>query len=99
MVASGIRDVIHDGQEGLLVDTDQQMAGAIVYPAGSSRTRLRIAGHNRLVAPPFDWPEMLQRTQRESERAATILGQRLPVEPILPDADRPRVHSRAVSSA
>jgi glycosyltransferase involved in cell wall biosynthesis len=99
MAASGIRDVIRSGQEGLLVDTDEQMAEAIVRLASSSRTRLRIARHNHLVAPPFDWPETLHRTEREYERAAAILARPLPAELDRSCNDQDHLHRRSASSA
>lgn len=99
MAAGGVSDVIHDGQEGLLVDTDQQLAGAIVRLSGSSGMRLRMSRHNQVMAPPFDWPETLQRAHREYARAAELLGHPLRSEPGLPDVDRPRLPSRAARSA
>lgn len=99
MAASGIRDLIQDGRDGVLVDTDRQMAEAIARLASSPATRSRIARNNSLSAPPFDWARTVERTQREYERAARILDHPGRGEPSPPVADQPPVRTRSGSRA
>lgn len=83
MAASGIRDLISDGREGVLVDTDAQMTAAIVSLAASPDVRARMAAHNASVAPPFSWAEALARSEEAYQRAAAMFGVRLQAAPAL----------------
>jgi glycosyltransferase involved in cell wall biosynthesis len=60
---SGVTDMVRDRREGLLVEGDDQMAVALAELVVDDALRERIAGHNRRVAPAFDWGDVLDRTQ------------------------------------
>jgi glycosyltransferase involved in cell wall biosynthesis len=67
----GIGEFITDGREGLLVDSDHAMADAIVALAIDEGTRARIAAHNRTTLPPVSWPDVLARTAKLYDLAAS----------------------------
>lgn len=58
----GIGELIVDGTEGVLVDSDTAMADALVGLALDAARRARMAAHNRLTVPPVGWAEVLDRT-------------------------------------
>lgn len=72
---SGVQEFIHDRIDGMLIDTDDEMAVAIADLVVDDALRHRITAHNRRVAPPFDWPETLDLTDAlyrlAGDRAAT----------------------------
>lgn len=71
---SGVREFIHDRRDGILVDGDTEMAVALAELVVDDGLRRRIGAHNRSVVPPFDWSDVLDRTQAlyrlAAERAA-----------------------------
>jgi glycosyltransferase involved in cell wall biosynthesis len=67
----GISGFIADGREGLLVDSDRAMADAIVALATDEGTRARIAAHNRTTLPSVSWPDVLARTAKLYDLAAS----------------------------
>lgn len=54
---SGVSEAVTNGEEGLLVGDDDQMASAIADLATNHKYRSEIMRHNRLVPPPFGWSE------------------------------------------
>ena len=72
MAHSGISTFVTHGRDGLLVDDDRGLAEAIATVATDETVRARIATHNRSCPPAFGWPEALDRTEREYERAAAV---------------------------
>jgi glycosyltransferase involved in cell wall biosynthesis len=71
---SGIREFVHDGQEGLLAGTDLEMVDALVRLASDGELRARIARHNREAEPDMSWPSVLKRAEEQYLRAITIMG-------------------------
>ncbi|HSF26892.1 MAG TPA: glycosyltransferase family 4 protein [Actinomycetes bacterium] len=71
---SGIREFVHDGQEGLLAGSDLEMADALVRLVTDAELRARIAAHNRAVEPDMSWPRVLKRTEEEYLRAIAIMA-------------------------
>jgi glycosyltransferase involved in cell wall biosynthesis len=66
----GIGQLITDGREGVLVDSDAAMADAIAALAMNPVRRARIAAHNLATSPPFAWPDVVARTTGMYELAA-----------------------------
>ena len=71
---TGIGEFVEHGVSGLLVDGDAAMAAAIAALASDTVTRTRLTRHNRAVAPPFGWPEALDRTAEIYELARALHG-------------------------
>ncbi|MGN6686484.1 MAG: glycosyltransferase family 4 protein [Actinomycetales bacterium] len=69
---SGIREFVHDGQEGLLAGTDSEMVDALVRLATDHGLRAGIAAHNAAVEPAQSWPLVLARAEAEYKRAMEI---------------------------
>ncbi|GAA3193686.1 glycosyltransferase family 4 protein [Dactylosporangium siamense] len=66
----GIGQLIADGREGVLVDSDAAMADAIAALVMDPARRGRIAAHNLATSPPVAWPDVLARTTGLYELAA-----------------------------
>lgn len=73
---SGIREFVHDGQEGLLAGTDSEMVDALVRLAGDDELRSRIAAHNLAVEPDMSWPSVLKRAEEQYARAIALRAAR-----------------------
>ena len=58
MLASGVRDFIARGVDGLLVRGEHELARAISRLAIEAPFRAYVAAHNRAVPPDFDWPDV-----------------------------------------
>jgi len=58
MLASGARDFIARGVDGLLVRDERELARAMSRLALESPFREYVAAHNRAVPPDFDWPQV-----------------------------------------
>lgn len=71
---SGIREFVHDGQEGLLAGSDSEMVDALVRLVTDTELRTRIARHNRDVEPAVSWPDVLKLAESEYLRAIDISG-------------------------
>lgn len=69
---SGIREFVHDGQEGLLAGSDVEMVDALVRLCTDAELRACIAAHNRETEPDMAWPRVLKRTEEEYLRAIAI---------------------------
>jgi glycosyltransferase involved in cell wall biosynthesis/uncharacterized membrane protein YbhN (UPF0104 family) len=60
--ASGVGEFVRHQEDGLLVGGDAEMARALVRLVTDPELRARITTHNRAVAPPFDWSDILSQT-------------------------------------
>ncbi len=56
---SGIQEIIHNGREGLLAHTDEEMVEHLVQLVTDPQLRTSIARHNRETTPPHDWKSVL----------------------------------------
>jgi glycosyltransferase involved in cell wall biosynthesis len=61
MACTGVREFVTDGVEGALVSGDDEMVAAITGLVTSPQRRAAIALHNRTVAPPTTWDDVLAR--------------------------------------
>lgn len=77
---SGVGEFVRDRVDGILVDGDAEMVAALADLVRDPSLRERIATHNRVVAPGFDWAVVLDRTAGLYELAAerTDLPQQQP---------------------
>lgn len=71
---SGVTEFIHDGVEGLLAKDDAGMVRAISRLSEDSDLRQSISTHNRTVAPPFDWPVIVEQAVQCYTDAIAIAG-------------------------
>jgi glycosyltransferase involved in cell wall biosynthesis len=55
-----LQEVAPDGDSGMLVDTDAQMADALVRLATDEGLLARLSDHSRRHPPPFDWSTVAQ---------------------------------------
>jgi glycosyltransferase involved in cell wall biosynthesis/uncharacterized membrane protein YbhN (UPF0104 family) len=67
---SGVGEFVRHGVDGLLVDGDTGMVAALADLMQGDALLEEIAAHNRTVAPPFDWTDVIARTSRLYETAA-----------------------------
>lgn len=58
----GVREFVHDGREGLLCDSDADMAAAIVRLVREPGLRARLAEHNRVETCAVAWGPLLDAT-------------------------------------
>ncbi|MDX6327227.1 MAG: hypothetical protein QOK15_3581 [Nocardioidaceae bacterium] len=72
MRSGGVRDFVRDGVEGLLVDSDDDMADALAALAVDAPRRAGIADHNSGVAPQADWPVVAAEFDRVYATAAEL---------------------------
>ena len=56
---TGITEFVSEGVEGLLVGSDEEMAGAVARLAADATLRHQIAEHNRTIEPAQTWPGVL----------------------------------------
>lgn len=59
----GVGEFIHDGREGFLAASDDEMVHALTALAVDRHTRERIAAHNRAVPPSVSWASVLGRAE------------------------------------
>lgn len=71
--SSGVGEFIRDRIDGILVANDTEMEIAIADLVLDDRLRARITAHNQRVAPQFDWPDILERTDALYRGAADHL--------------------------
>lgn len=71
---SGVADFVRDRVDGILIDSDAQMTGAIAELAAETELRDRITDHNRRVQPAFDWTDALVRTSELYEHAVARMN-------------------------
>lgn len=67
---SGVREFVRDRVDGLLVDGDPEMTVTLADLVRDEALRTQITSHNRVVSPPFDWADALDRTSELYEVAA-----------------------------
>ncbi|WP_392544640.1 glycosyltransferase family 4 protein [Oryzobacter telluris] len=67
--ATGVDDFVGDGVEGVLGDSDVQLAGAVARLAADPAMRRRIRHHNLTTPPAQDWSDVLGATLGEYHRA------------------------------
>ena len=73
---SGVASFVTSGREGLLVDSDDAMADAIVALARDPERRSAIARHNRRTLPDMTWEQVLLRTEDAYAAAGADTGVR-----------------------
>lgn len=66
---TGVDDFVRDGVEGLLGDSDVEVAGALAHLATDTGLRSRIRHHNLTRPPAQDWAGVLRATLAEYARA------------------------------
>jgi glycosyltransferase involved in cell wall biosynthesis len=79
--ASGIREFVGDGRDGLLVDDDAGMIAAIAGLCREPSLRALLAGHAGTEPSPVTWPSTLALTEAAYREAAVLVGRPLPVAP------------------
>ena len=62
--SGGVKEIIQNGQEGLLAKTDREMSGQIVRLILDQRLRASIAQHNRENPPPMNWENVIAEHMR-----------------------------------
>jgi len=67
--ASGVRDFVTHGREGLLAEGDTDMAERIAQLAMSPQLRAQITAYNREHRPSHGWPEVLAQCEALYQRA------------------------------
>ncbi|MDO7869427.1 glycosyltransferase [Nocardioides jiangxiensis] len=72
--ASGVGEFVRHQEDGLLVAGDVEMTRALVRLVVDGDLRARITTHNRDVAPPFDWTDVLAQTDDLYAVAAARAG-------------------------
>ncbi|HEX3865227.1 MAG TPA: glycosyltransferase family 4 protein [Gemmatimonadaceae bacterium] len=56
MRSSGVSEIVEHDREGLLAESDAELADHIIALARDDGRRCRLAAHNRDNPPPVDWP-------------------------------------------
>lgn len=71
---SGMRSFIRDGEEGLLVSDDTDMARAIARLATDSALLEKITQHNRTTEPEYGWPKVIENANQQYRDAMALVG-------------------------
>jgi hypothetical protein len=71
MAAGGVRDFVREGDEGLLVASDREMAQLTARLLTSSRLRV-MQEHNRVTDPRLSWPMVVDRSLDVYDRAVGV---------------------------
>ena len=79
--ASGIREFVGDGRDGLLVEDDAAMVAAIAGLCREPELRAALAGHAGTEPSPVTWTSTLALTEAAYREAAVLVGRPLPVIP------------------
>ncbi len=66
---TGVDDFVVDGVDGLLADSDAELAGALAHLAGDDALRGRMRAHLLATPPVQDWSGVLAATLAEYHRA------------------------------
>ncbi len=66
---SGVTEFVTDGVNGLLADTDDELADRLARLARDEPLRRRITEHNVATTPAQNWPAVVEIAEREYERA------------------------------
>jgi glycosyltransferase involved in cell wall biosynthesis/uncharacterized membrane protein YbhN (UPF0104 family) len=80
---SGVGEFVRDRVDGVLVANDAELVVAIAELVRDEALRIRITAHNRQIAPPFDWSDVLRRADALYAEAAGRVGALAP-EPAEP---------------
>ena len=72
MAASAVSEVIEHGREGLLANSDAELAEHVAALARDPDLRNLIAWHNRDTAPPCDWADVTERNVQLYRDAMTL---------------------------
>ncbi len=72
MLASGARDFIREGAEGVLVRDERELARALSRLALDAPFRTCVARHNATTAPPYDWSDVAALHERFYVTAAEL---------------------------
>jgi glycosyltransferase involved in cell wall biosynthesis len=72
MLASGVRDFVRQGVDGLLARDERELSRFIARFALDAPFRDYVANHNRTVPPPYDWDEVAALHERFYGAAATL---------------------------
>ena len=59
MAASGVAEIVRHGREGLLAQSDSELATHVATLARDPVRRQAIAEHNRDTTPPYDWSRLI----------------------------------------
>lgn len=92
---TGIREFVEDGQEGLLADTDHDMADQIRRLVTDADLRKKITTFNREVPSPVDWSEVVHLNVSAYHQAIEMMAQHTG----LPSGVRAHAVGAATSSA
>jgi len=71
---TGVDDFVEDGVDGLLGDSDVEIAGALARLAGDDTLRARMRAHLLATPPAQDWSGVLAATLAEYRRAGVPVG-------------------------
>jgi glycosyltransferase involved in cell wall biosynthesis len=69
---TGVEDFVVDGENGLLCDSVEGLAAAVVELALNEPLRASIAQRNRAACPPFDWSDVVAATVAQYDRATVM---------------------------
>jgi hypothetical protein len=72
MLASGARDFIQHGVDGLLARDTKELSRFIARLALDAPFRAYVAGHNSASPPPYDWSEVAELHERFYGAAAGL---------------------------
>ncbi len=70
---TGVEDFVTGGVDGLLADSDAQLAGALAHLATDGGLRRRIRDHLLATPPDQDWPSVVRQTLAQYARAGVLL--------------------------
>jgi len=62
--SGGVKEIIQNGQEGLLAKTDREMAEQIIRLILDPKLRSSIAGYNQRNPPPMNWENVIAEHMR-----------------------------------
>lgn len=78
---TGVADFISHGRNGLLVDSDAEMAAAITDLVRSPAVRMALTEHNLQTESGFSWESLLQTCESVYAGAFDQAGQTMPARP------------------
>lgn len=70
---SGMRSFIRDGEEGLLVSSDEEMSCAIARLATDRALLDKITAHNRTTEPEYGWPSVIRNADQQYRDAMALV--------------------------
>ena len=72
MLASGVRDFIRPGVDGLLARDERELSRSIARLAIDAPLRAYVSAHNRATPPAYDWADVAARHERYYDVAAAL---------------------------